>query len=154
MPLTGKKKKTEFNPHTIIIPPGRCPSASPGGILRFCLLTPHSSGKQQRVGCFFRWVGNSGWSPRELFPIRSFPGPGLPENGFTDLMPIFPISDANVCNPSRKRLQPPSQTFATPVANVCTSKTPKNALSGPPRQKCQDDTIRKPSSACRAVAIT
>ena len=109
-------------------------------------LSGNPSGKQQRVGCFFRWVGNRGWSPREPFPIRSFPGPGLPENGFTDLMPIFPISDANVCNPSRKRLQPRSQTFA--------SKTPKNALSGPPRQKCQDDTIRKPSSACRAVAIT
>ena len=95
-------------------------------------LSGNPSGKQQCVGSFFRWVGNSGWSPREPFPIRSFPGPGLPENGFTDLMPIFPISDANVCNPSRKRLQPPSQTFATPLANVCIQNPKKCPLWSTP----------------------
>ena len=30
----------------------------------------------------------------------------------------FAPGDANVCNPSRKRLQTPSQTFATEDANV------------------------------------
>ena len=35
--LSVRKRETEFNPHTIIIPPGRCPSASPGGILFFSL---------------------------------------------------------------------------------------------------------------------
>ena len=39
--------------------------------------------------------------------------------GLTISSPVLPLSDANVCNRSRKRLQPPLQTFATAPANVC-----------------------------------
>ena len=39
--------------------------------------------------------------------------------GLTISAPVLPLSDANVCNRSRKRLQPPPQTFASVIVNVC-----------------------------------
>ena len=39
--------------------------------------------------------------------------------GLAISVPVLPISDAKHCNRSRKRLQPPSQTFATAIVNVC-----------------------------------
>lgn len=81
-----------------------------------------------------------GWEQRVESP-RTIPHQVLPRSRFAGKR--VHGFDAYFPHLRRKRLQPRSQTFA--------SKTPKNALSGPPRQKCQDDTIRKPSSAWRAV---
>ena len=41
--------------------------------------------------------------------------------GQTTSVPVLPISDAKHCNRSRKRLQPPLQSIATVLANVCNS---------------------------------
>ena len=40
----------------------------------------------------------------------------------------LPLFTANVCILSRKRLQPPSQTFATAIVNVCGEKMVKRRL--------------------------
>ena len=40
----------------------------------------------------------------------------------------LPLFTANVCILSRKRLQPPSQTFASAIANVCGEKMVKRRL--------------------------
>ena len=42
--------------------------------------------------------------------------------GLTISAPVLPLSDANVCNRSRKRLQPFLQTFASVIVNVCGEK--------------------------------
>ena len=43
--------------------------------------------------------------------------------GLAMSVPVLPFSDAKHCNRSRKRLQPPLQTFASAIANVCAEKT-------------------------------
>ena len=43
--------------------------------------------------------------------------------GLAISVPVLPFSDAKHCNRSRKRLQPPLQTFASVIANVCGEKT-------------------------------
>ena len=42
--------------------------------------------------------------------------------GLRDFSSSFALSDANVCNRSRKRLKPPPQTFASVIVNVCGEK--------------------------------
>ena len=43
----------------------------------------------------------------------------LSRTGLAIPVPFLPISDAKHCSRSRKRLQPPLQSFATVPANVC-----------------------------------
>ena len=119
------------------IPPGRCPTH---GIPRrdSFFLPSHSSSLGETAACGV--LLPLGWEQRVESP-RTIPHQVLPRSRFAGKR--VHGFDAYFPHLRRKRLQPRSQTFA--------SKTPKNALSGPPRQKCQDDTIRKPSSAWRAV---
>ena len=62
--LSVRKRETEFNPHTIIIPPGRCPSASPGGILFFLL--PPRTGRIRRI-CW--WILGARQKPQKPLAV-------------------------------------------------------------------------------------
>lgn len=112
MPSPQDLVKTEFNPHTIIIPPGRCPSASPGGILFF--LPSHSSSLGETAACgvllplgWEQGVESPRTIPHQVLPRSRFAGKRV--HGFDAYFPHL----------RRKRLQPFPQTFANALANVC-----------------------------------
>ena len=113
MPSTGKIRITEFNPHTIIIPPGRCPTH---GIPRrdSSFLPSHSSSLGETAACgvllplgWEQGVESPRTIPHQVLPRSRFAGKRV--HGFDAYFPHL----------RRKRLQPFPQTFATALANVC-----------------------------------